>query len=222
MAIAFTCGNLIPVAEVLRAKYPALDIVICADDDSGTDGNPGLTKAAESAKAVNGFLATPVFPESRGAKDTDFNDLARLAGSGEVIDCIENASLASSSSSLEGSKNTQQEKIENTSDALIRKFAALSPLEYDQVRKMEAKVLGIRTGTLDNVVKAARNKNNNDLPFAEVDPWPEPINPSVLLTDIATTIRRFIVCDEASSNAAALTTGSAVRVHAGEPANTRV
>ena len=35
---------------------------------------------AEAARAVGGLLAKPVFPESRGPKDTDFNDLARLAG----------------------------------------------------------------------------------------------------------------------------------------------
>lgn len=61
VAVAFDCGNLKPVALELRAKYPALRIIICADDDRFTNGNPGLTKAAEAARAIDGLLAVPDF-----------------------------------------------------------------------------------------------------------------------------------------------------------------
>src|SRR5207247_8290229 len=44
VAVAFDAGNLEPVAVALRAKYPELRIVVCADDDYLTAGNPGLTK----------------------------------------------------------------------------------------------------------------------------------------------------------------------------------
>jgi len=46
--------NLKAVAEALRAKYPDIEIIISADDDYVTEGNPGITKATEAARAVNG------------------------------------------------------------------------------------------------------------------------------------------------------------------------
>lgn len=55
-AVAFSAGNLLPVARALRAKFPAINIILCADNDTETDGNPGLTKAREAAAAVGGLL----------------------------------------------------------------------------------------------------------------------------------------------------------------------
>jgi putative DNA primase/helicase len=88
VAVAFNAGNLGPVALALRAKYPGLKIVIAADDDHLTDGNPGLTKATAAALSVGGFVAKPQFPATRGGKDTDFNDLHQLAGAAAVKACI--------------------------------------------------------------------------------------------------------------------------------------
>ena len=79
VAVAFNAGNLLAVAQALRAKFPAMPLVIAADDDWRTEGNPGLTKAREAAAAVAGRLAVPDFKGlPRGDKDTDFNDLAQL------------------------------------------------------------------------------------------------------------------------------------------------
>lgn len=89
VAVAFNAGNLGPVVKALRAKLPDVVLVICADDDHGTEGNPGLTKATEAARVVDGLLAKPFFPGARGPKDTDFNDLARLAGPEAVKACID-------------------------------------------------------------------------------------------------------------------------------------
>jgi len=58
-AAAFSAGNLRPVAEALRRKFPALQIVICADDDTLTPGNPGRAAATEAARAVGGLVALP-------------------------------------------------------------------------------------------------------------------------------------------------------------------
>ncbi len=80
VAVAFTAGNLMAVAKALREKYPALEIVVAADDDWKSNGNPGLTKATEAAQAVGGSLAVPVFPAERPDKATDFNDMHALAG----------------------------------------------------------------------------------------------------------------------------------------------
>jgi putative DNA primase/helicase len=88
VAVAFNAGNLKAVAESLRAKLPELRLILAADDDWRTDGNPGISKATEAARAVGGWLAVPRFPETRGEKDTDYNDLAKLMGPGAVRACI--------------------------------------------------------------------------------------------------------------------------------------
>lgn len=61
VAVAFDAGNLEPVAITLRAKFPTLPIILCADDDKDTVGNTGLTKATAAARAVNGRVAVPTF-----------------------------------------------------------------------------------------------------------------------------------------------------------------
>lgn len=82
---AMNCGNLLAVVQSLRKKYPARTIVLCADNDQFTDGNPGLTKAQAAAKAVNGLVACPDFSDNTlGGKPTDFNDLHTAAGLREV------------------------------------------------------------------------------------------------------------------------------------------
>lgn len=73
---AMNCGNLLAVAKAARAAWANADLVICADDDRFTDGNPGMTKATEAAKATGARLTYPTFPS--GATGTDFNDLAAI------------------------------------------------------------------------------------------------------------------------------------------------
>ena len=64
VAVAFNAGNLEAVAIALRSKYPDLKIIIAADDDHQTSGNPGLTKANAAVKAAYASLAVPVFKEA--------------------------------------------------------------------------------------------------------------------------------------------------------------
>lgn len=84
VAVAFNAGNLLAVAEALHQKYPELRLIVAADDDWQTNGNPGITKARKAALAVGGLLAVPMFPVDRPDKATDFNDLHKLAGLGAV------------------------------------------------------------------------------------------------------------------------------------------
>jgi len=80
VAVAFNAGNLLAVARALRSKYPEVKLILCADDDYATQGNPGLTKAREAARAVGALLSVPAFGEDRPEGATDFNDLARHRG----------------------------------------------------------------------------------------------------------------------------------------------
>jgi putative DNA primase/helicase len=58
VVVAFDAGNLRKTAALLRAKYPDVLIVLCADDDEA-----GRRGATEAAQAVGGFVAMPVFSE---------------------------------------------------------------------------------------------------------------------------------------------------------------
>ncbi|WP_257252742.1 MULTISPECIES: toprim domain-containing protein [unclassified Endozoicomonas] len=72
VAIAFNAGNLKAVAMAFKKKFPHLQIIILADNDRFTDGNPGKRKAYEAAKAVSGQVYLPLFED--GEPGTDFND----------------------------------------------------------------------------------------------------------------------------------------------------
>jgi len=54
---AFDAGNLKPVAKAIYERFNKPEIIICADNDSNTPGNPGVTKAKEAAALVNGRVA---------------------------------------------------------------------------------------------------------------------------------------------------------------------
>lgn len=65
VAACFSCGNLLPVALALRSKFPKLRLIVCADNDHQTPGNPGVRHAKAAARAVGGFVAMPRFAEVR-------------------------------------------------------------------------------------------------------------------------------------------------------------
>lgn len=90
-AIAFDKGNLRPVAASLREKFPTARIIIAADDDFQTAGNPGVTGACKAAAAVDGLVAMPDFGVDRPDDAKDFNDMMRIRGIDAVRAAIEAA-----------------------------------------------------------------------------------------------------------------------------------
>jgi len=81
VAVAFDAGNLVHVAAELHKHYKRAKILVCADDDYLTEGNPGVTAASNAALAVGGAFVAPVFAADRaGQKITDFNDLQAIEG----------------------------------------------------------------------------------------------------------------------------------------------
>jgi putative DNA primase/helicase len=77
---AMNAGNLMLVAKAARSTWAGADLLIAADNDRFTEGNPGVTHATAAAKAVGAKLIVPEFPE--GVPGTDFNDLAMLRRKG--------------------------------------------------------------------------------------------------------------------------------------------
>ena len=101
VAVAFNAGNLEAVAVALRSKYPSMQIIIAADDDYLTEGNPGMTKAKAAALAVGGLVAVPDFGVIRPDRATDFNDLHQITGAGAVKACIDTATRAKALTAVE-------------------------------------------------------------------------------------------------------------------------
>ena len=108
-AVAFTAGNLMPVAQALTKAYPGVKVLICADDDYQSKcrscgqltpvadpackhccaphggKNTGVEAAKAAAHAVGGAYVLPIFGFARqGAKLTDFNDLAQHEKGGQI------------------------------------------------------------------------------------------------------------------------------------------
>lgn len=116
--VAFNAGNLKPVAQAIRKKYPDSKIIICADNDQWTfakgknpEGikrhdikgddprwqqwadqellwNPGIEKGKAAAAAVGGFMTYPQVPQLDAKKRTDFNDIRDLGVIKETIDTV--------------------------------------------------------------------------------------------------------------------------------------
>lgn len=81
IVIAINAGNLLPVAQVIRAKYQSIKIVICADNDPS---QVGINKANEAANITNAYIAIPDFGNNRPDNVSDFNDLHQSQGLGVV------------------------------------------------------------------------------------------------------------------------------------------
>lgn len=89
---AFSAGNLSGVAEAIRRLHPHARMIVCADDDRQTVGNPGLTHGREAARTVAASLAMPSLGENCLPDVTDFNDLHRMHGASAVRTAIAAAS----------------------------------------------------------------------------------------------------------------------------------
>jgi len=92
--VAFNARNLKPVAQALRGHWSEREIVLCADDDVKTSGNPDLAVARAAVQAVGGTVAVPDFGPERPAGATDFNDLFIHRGPEAVCNSIQNAQSA--------------------------------------------------------------------------------------------------------------------------------
>jgi putative DNA primase/helicase len=74
---AVDAGNMRPVALAVRERWPDVEIVIAADDDRTTAGNPGVGAALDAALAVSGRVIKPNWPKDAPLDLSDFNDWVR-------------------------------------------------------------------------------------------------------------------------------------------------
>lgn len=97
--VAFDAGNLLAVAKAARKACPYAAIVLAADDDRNTPGNPGLTKAAAAAAAVQGMVCAPPLPAD--VEGSDWNDLALSVGVEAAAEAMRQAFVMAQGEPLE-------------------------------------------------------------------------------------------------------------------------
>jgi phage/plasmid primase-like uncharacterized protein len=78
VVVAFTSGNLAPALEAIKSHIGQSKVIIAADNDRHTEGNPGIAAAKKAADIIPG--TTVLHPEFAGDEGTDFNDLVALEG----------------------------------------------------------------------------------------------------------------------------------------------
>lgn len=95
----------------------------------------------------------------------------------------------------------------NTDTEAFQRLAKLSRVEYDRVRKNEAKHLGITLPTLDKEVSSLRtqssherNEEHSDI-FPIVEPWPESVTAKEILQEISMTFKRFAILPDHADTA---------------------
>ena len=135
-----------------------------------------------------------------------------------ALDCRSPATAIEEPTSLENPRaetedfassqiKNQKSQIENDAAALSR-LAALSPLEYDRVRKDEARKLGVRVEVLDGEVASRRNDyydaRANEVVFPVLEPWPEPVILSEVLDQALSRFILFTVMPAGGHTASAL------------------
>jgi hypothetical protein len=98
---------------------------------------------------------------------------------------------------------------ESSADAEIARLAGLSPLAYEQARKMAAANLDMRASALDRIVNAARGrpggaKQGHALELHEPEAWPDVVDGAALLDDVTQHIQRYIVMAKHCARSVAL------------------
>jgi putative DNA primase/helicase len=145
VAVAFHAGNLAAVARAIRDRHHQAGIVVCADDDRDTPGNPGLAHSRQAALAVGGLVAIPDFGPDRPASATDFNDLHRHRGLSAVLTAVRAAGVpavgmtgAEDQADCSATDWSDPEPLTEPLDPLPYPVDALPPLLRDAVREARA------------------------------------------------------------------------------------
>ncbi|MFM4954822.1 DUF927 domain-containing protein [Aeromonas veronii] len=119
---AMDAGNLQAVAEIAHRQHPGGRILLCGDNDEGTEGNPGKTKAEQAAAAVGGLVALPPVAG-------DWNDYHQAHGLTKTQEAIMSASTAPATSNQMSEKGLS---IEQTLGASQKETAEVIPLHAEQ------------------------------------------------------------------------------------------
>ena len=193
VAVCFTAGQILAVAQLMREEMPDATLVIAADNDVRDDDseNTGVTKATEAATTVDALLAVP---ELDGGK-CDFNDIHIVRG------------LEAVRQQLATALRTEQAEFEEE----LRRLTELRPIRYDQEREKIAKRLGVRASAIDKEIEQRKRQTEESAEcevveqlFTPVEPYDGEVNGLELAQAIQCEIRRYVSADKHAIMAAML------------------
>ena len=188
-----------------RVTWTGRNVVVIFDSDFAT--NEKVARARRDLMAElkkRGARAVALdLPSLDGLEKTGFDDLLAQCGPEHALGLIQEA--------LRGQGTTPiTSRLSEGDEATLQRLAALSPVEYDRVRKEEAEKLKIRQETLDREVTTRRPRtekgtgSGQTLTFPEVEVWPEPVDGAELLTAMVAMIRRHVSLLSHAAEAVAL------------------
>ncbi len=202
-------------AEVLERAGRYLDYIPGSIAGEGENAEGGTKTFNDALKLIDGFDLSE--DEALSLLLDRYNPRCKPPWSLEELrkkvkdaapKCQDRGHLLRTAASSPGSQtsptNAEPEQI---LDAVAR-FAAMPRMEYEQIRVIEAKRLGVRATALDKAVAGSQKDHQVDAGkaamFPEVEPWGDPVDIATLLDDIRATVNRFIICDTSTSIAVAL------------------
>ena len=205
--VAFDAGNLLPVAERIKAALP-MDwrLIIAGDNDAYGEANTGADKARACAHAVG---AECVLPDFTGCEithaPTDFNDLHQLAGLEAVKAQIDGAGVLSTAQ-VQAVQDKAAEA--ETDDQTIARMAGLSKLDFARQSKAAADKLGISVsqlrGVVNEYIKAQNSGFEAESPFEVVEAWEEPVSGAQVLNEVLAQLQAHVIADAETLHTAAL------------------
>jgi len=130
---AMDAGNLLPVAEALRVRFPEADIILVADNDAkpDRDTNPGVEAARKAALAVDARIAIPVIPG-------DANDLFIAEGPQAVAALVAGAAKIPPPPPTYAAPVLTPDQARTTLAEAIARFMAAVPEYWAAVDQAEA------------------------------------------------------------------------------------
>lgn len=152
--VAFDAGNLKPVAERIRARYPQGRLVVAADNDRWTTQpfeNPGVHYGQLAAKEVGAALVVPDFQDLTN-RPTDFNDLHAAQGIAAVLEQVtacQRPAVAPTPAPAPANDNAPDEHLPATQGNDIAAVDWYSPFPDFNGK-------GKPLATIENVVEACR------------------------------------------------------------------
>ncbi len=211
VVVAFDAGNLLPVAERIKASLKdGWALIIAGDNDAFKPTNTGKDKATACAATVDACVVIPDFTgcEITNAP-TDFNDLHALAGLEAVRAQIDGAQVLTTEqvAEVEAVAHAQANELE-TDAQTIERMAKLSLLEYARQSKDASDKLGITPSQLKQVVadfKKAQEPTTEKPPLIEtVEAWDNPVNGAQVLDEVLAQLQAHVIADVETLHTASL------------------
>lgn len=92
---------------------------------------------------------------------------------------------------------SESETPKEDDDAIIRRLAAMNEMNYDRVRKDQAKEMNVQLKTLDRMVAAERKEAEKSKEIEDVieciEPWECPVDGAELLHDAESILKRHVI-----------------------------